>query len=190
MKTFIYFILILSFVNIVIFSNANGESITEYETSTLFESDGYEYKITYPVSEDSEWFLYHGTTDTSVIESEGKILNSLAVIIKQKTFGGSIEVYVLNRDSSIYKTLSDSLKEKDSNTLFFDIQDKERKINFEDIYKWSVNKDDNSLAIVYNLNQNEALLFFVLENAKDKKEILKEIYKIINSLTREKINNE
>lgn len=191
MKTFIYFILILSFINITIFSNVNAFSITEYETSTLFKDDDYEYKITYPVSEDNEWFLYHGTTDTSVIKFKGEILNSLAVIIKQKTFGFgcSIEVYILNKDSSVYKTLSNPLKKEDSNTLFFDIQNKEKKINFEDIYKRSLNEDDNLLTVIYNLNQNKAILFIIDENVKDKKEISKDIYKIINSLTREKIDN-
>ena len=177
-----YFLIIIIFIL--------TSCISRYKTSTLFENDGYKYNITYPVSKHNEWFLFHGSTDASIIEFKNESLHALAIITKQNSFfGGSIEVYILNRDSSIYKTLSDPLKEEDSNTLFFDIQDKERKINFEDIYKWSVNKDDSSLTIAYNLNQNKALLFLVDENAKDKKEISKEIYKIINSLTREKINN-
>ena len=191
MKTFIYFVFILFFINIVVFSNVNAFSITEYETSTLFKDDGYEYKITYPVSEDNEWSIFYGATDSTIDKLEdGSILKTTAIISKQKTFGFgcSIEVYILNKNSFAYKNLLKSSNDE-FKIIFLNIRDKNEKKYFEDIYNWSNNKNNKMLSIIYNIENNDVILFVISENAKDKKEISKDIYKIINSLTREKIKD-
>ena len=101
MKTFIYFVLILFFVNIVVFSNVNALGITEYETSTLFKDDGYEYKITYPVSEDNEWSIFYGATDATMYKLEdGSISKTINIITKQKPNSDcAIEVFLINKNS-------------------------------------------------------------------------------------------
>ena len=166
--------------------------ISKYETNTLFEDGGYKYNITYPVSKNNEWFLYNGSTDASVIKlKDGTSLYATAIIIKQKTFGfgGSIEVYILNKDSTIYNALL-KFSNENSRPIFLNIQDKEKKLSFENIYKWFVDKNDKTLVVLYNLNQNKVILFAIDENSKNKKEMAKDIYKILSSLTREKINNQ
>ena len=191
MKIFIYFILILSFIGITVLSNANAVGITEYETSTLFKDDGYEYKITYPVSEDNEWSIFYGATDSTIDKLEdGSILKTTAIITKQKpSFDGIIEIFVLKEKE--YKNL---FINKD-NSFMFDISNLKNENfsklekNIENFYKNNTN--NTYFSIIVDIKKNREIILFTFRGEmKEKKQTIKEFVKIISSLTREKINNQ
>ena len=181
-----YFLIIIIFIL--------TSCISKYKTSTLFEDGGYKYNITYPVSKHNEWSLFYGATDSTIYQLEdGSIFQTTNIISKQKPNPGSaIEVYILNKDSFSYKSLLESIKENDFKLFIInDISRKAKsKLSVNNIYDWIKNKDDKMLSVIYEIGNNKVILFVISENSKDKKKTGREIYKIISSLTREKINNE
>ena len=163
--------------------------ILRYKTSTLFENDGYKYNITYPVSKHNEWTLFYGATDSTIYELEdGSILQTIAIINEQGIFGGAVEIYILDKDSFAYKNLLKS--SRNGFKVFFENISNKKNINVEDIYNWIENKDNKMLSVLYEIGNNKVILFVISDNSNNKKKTGREIYKIINSLTREKINNE
>ena len=121
---------------------------------------------------------------------DGTISRTTNIITKQKpTSDCAIEVFLVNKNSmeykSIYKSLNDGF-----GVIFLNIQDKKRNFYFEDIYNWIKNKDNKMLSVVYEIGNNKVIQFIIDEDSNNKKKTGREIYKIINSLTREKINNE
>ena len=162
MKIFIYFILILSFVNIIIFSNVNGENTTEYETSTLFEDDGYKYNIIYPISEHNEWSLFHGGTDATMYKMEDESISQTTnIITKQKpSFDGIIEVFILKEKE--YKNLFINK----NNSFVFNISNLKNE-NFSELEEKIENfyKDNNGntyFSVIVNIEENKKNYFIYI----------------------------
>ena len=169
MKIFIYFILILSFVNIIIFSNVNGENTIEYETSTLFEDDGYKYNITYPVSEDNEWSIFYGATDATMYKLEdGSISKTINIITKQKpNSDGIIEVFILKEKE--YKNLFINK----NNSFVFNISNLKNE-NFSELEEKMENfyKDNNGntyFSVIVNIEENKKIILFTFRGEMKEK---------------------
>ena len=176
--------------------------ISKYETNTLFEDGGYKYNITYPVSKNNKWNLFYGSTDATMYKlDDGNILHTTAILTRQSLNPScSIEAFLLDKNGKIYESWIKELKSGELD-IPYNIENfsdlKYNKLNisrdiFEKLYEKNMNKKninkDNLMEIFVDLGKNRILLF-VFDNENNKK-LEKEIYKIIASLTREKINNQ
>ncbi|GMO63820.1 MAG: hypothetical protein Ta2D_10670 [Rickettsiales bacterium] len=96
----------------------------KYLTSTLLHTEQYEYKISYP----QQWSIFYGSTDASRYQLDKGFLDTIAIINKyeyaEKTIFnvnkkkdkfiiqdiiGKIEVFLLNKDSKLYKNWTKNL---------------------------------------------------------------------------------
>ncbi len=159
-----------------------------YETVILFKTDKYNYKIKYPKNLN----IFIGSMDSTRYELDENIydnnfLDTIAII-------NNIEIFLLDKNSILYKTWISDLKSGKVNFVyrienFSNLKCKKLNISygiFEELYKENINK--NSLIELFiDVGENK-ILVFTFDN-KNNKKLEKEIYKIINSLTREKINN-
>lgn len=191
-----------------------------YETKTLFKSGNYKYNISYPYN----WTFTNDSTKENEYKLEnGDILKTIAVIgkyiknihipeknkigqniFKGKVIGGEIEIFVLDKNSQIYKEVINFRDNEE--VIITGMKNNKILLKFKDICDWldGDKKNYKILRIITNINDDKAFLFVFNGisysisydyygdtgyGKKDKKGILKEVYKIINSLTREKINN-
>ena len=171
--------------------------ITKYETDVIFTYKKYNYTITYPVSKHNEWVLFYGATDATIYKLEdGDILHTIAILTRQPlNLSGSIEIFLLDEDGKVYTIWIKDLKtgKLDFPYIIEDFSNTNiKKLNipystFKKLYKENIDKK-SLIEIFVNIGENKILVFTF--NNKNNKKLEKEIYKIITSLTREKINNQ
>lgn len=163
-------------------------SCSFYNTGILVKTNQYNYKITYPKKID----MFIGSMDSTRYELEKdkydtNFLDTIAII-------GSIEIFLLDEDGKVYTIWIKDLKtgKLDFPYIIEDFSNTNiKKLNipystFKKLYKENIDKK-SLIEIFVNIGENKILVFTF--NNKNNKKLEKEIYKIINSLTREKIDN-
>lgn len=103
----------------------------------------------------------------------------------------SIEIFIINKNSALYKNIINNLINNIKNVLAIDMSDTEDKkiyLPFKYIKNWyAKNNYQDLLNIIIYLKKDNVMLLIFENKSINKEKTTKEFYSIINSLTREKI---